>query len=156
MIWPGDAPMRIVAEKCAQTTPDLLHGPHHGGPVDRKKPGFKTWVESFMPERVFISVGTHNYYNLPSADYLKMQADHGCRITCTELTQLCDRIHVTDQKPVLQTAALLGLRASRTGVPCRGCLRLIFNQGMILADPWETEHLKRIQNLKRPHCTGSN
>lgn len=152
IIWPGDAPMQIVAEKCPAATPHLLHGPHHGGPVDRKKAGFKVWTESLMPERVFISVGTNNSYSLPSQTYLNHQASRGCVVTCTQLTKLCDNSHVTNQVPVLQTAALLGLRAARSGVPCRGCFRLVVQNGKILPDVWDREHLKRIRALRRPQC----
>jgi beta-lactamase superfamily II metal-dependent hydrolase len=152
IIWPGDAPMQVVAEKCAGTFPHLLHGPYHGGPVDRKKTGFKGWVEATLSERVFISVGTSNSYNLPSQDYLVLQTDRGCQITCTELTSLCDRTHISSRKPVLQTAALLGLPAARTGVPCRGCFRITVQDGNFIADAWDAEHLTRIKLLKRPQC----
>ncbi|SPE59197.1 hypothetical protein SBV1_3010005 [Verrucomicrobia bacterium] len=155
IIWPGDAPMQVIAEKCAATTPHLLHGPHHGGPVDRKKTGFKTWTESLTPERVFISVGTNNRYSLPSQPYLNHQASRGCVVTCTQLTKLCDNLHVAHQVPVLQTAALLGLRAARNGVPCRGCFRLLVHNGKILPDPWDQEHLTRIKALRRAQCLGS-
>jgi len=152
IIWPGDAPMQIVADKAANTLPHLLHGPHHGAPVDRRKPGFRTWVESLAPERVFVSVGTNNRYNLPAQDYLQMQASRGARVICTQLTRLCDPQHVTSGQPVLQTAALLGLRSPRSGVSCRGCLRLTIESGTILADPWDAEHFRRVKALRRPKC----
>ncbi len=152
IIWPGDAPMRVVAEKCANALPYLLHGPHHGGPVDRKQPGFGARVESVLPERVLISVGTHNRYSLPAEEYLRMQAGRGARVNCTQLTRLCDPQHVTAAHPVLETAALLGLRPARTGVPCRGCLRLKIRDGAFLADPFDAEHSRRVRALRRPKC----
>lgn len=152
IILPGDAPMQVVAEKCASTLPNLLHGPHHGGPVDRKKANFKTWVEAVVSERVFISVGTKNSYSLPSQDYLNLQASRGCRVICTQITRLCDNHRVLSNTPVLQTAALLGLRAARSGIPCRGCFRLIVKDGNVLTDPYDTEHLNRVSALRRAQC----
>jgi len=152
IIWSGDAPMRVVAEKCSKTSPFLLNGPHHGGAIDKGEPEFKNWVNAFLPQRVFVSVGTGNSYDHPSANYLKLQAVRGCHITCTQLTNLCDGKHVKDRKPVLQTAALLGLRASRRGVPCRGCFRLTVTGGSILSDPYDAEHLKGVKSLRRPKC----
>ncbi len=148
IIWPGDAPMKIVAEKCAGTRPFLLHGPHHGAPVDRKSKGFDGWVQALTPERTFISVGTNNQYNIPSPDYLSLLTNHGCRVTCTELTKHCDN----NLKPVLDGALLLGLRASRRGVPCRGCFRLNVLNGQVLPDAWDAEHFKRVRNLRRAKC----
>ena len=31
IVWPGDAPMEVIAEKCGNTRPFILDGPHHGG-----------------------------------------------------------------------------------------------------------------------------
>lgn len=152
IIWPGDAPMRVVAEKCGGTRPDLLHGPHHGGPVDRKKARFRDWVQSLKPDRMFVSVGTTNGHSLPNPGYLEMQAERGCQITCSQLTRHCDPKHVLQEWPVIQTSALLGLRAPRSGVPCRGCFRLKVKNGVVSPDEFDTEHRKRIKGLQRPKC----
>jgi hypothetical protein len=153
IVWSGDAPMQVVGEKCADSLPHLLHGPHHGGPIDRKKPDFKEHIEKLTPEKVFVSVGTSNSYNLPSGDYLKLQASRGCRVICTQLTKLCDNRR---QTPVLQTALLLGLRSPRRGLSCRGCMRLIMMGDSIVSDAWDAEHLNRIQSLRRPKCLMRN
>jgi hypothetical protein len=149
IVWPGDAPMCVVGQKCTGSHPYLLHGPHHGGPVDRKKSAFKKHVEKLTPERVFISVGTSNPHSLPSPDYLKLQTSRGCLVACTQLTKLCDNRR---QTPVLQTALLLGLRAPRHGLSCRGCLRFTMVGDSIVSDAWDSDHLKRIQTLRRPKC----
>lgn len=152
VIWPGDAPMQVVAEKCVGALPGLLHGPHHGGPVDRKKPSFRSWVEAVIPDHIFVSVGSANRYNLPSQAYLKLQASRGCRVVCSQITRLCDSQRANRNRPVLQTAALLGLRSARSGVPCRGCFRLILKDGDLLTDPFGQEHLNRIRALRRAQC----
>lgn len=153
IVWAGDAPMEILAAKCAGITPYLLDGPHHGAPEDRDDPQFKTWVQTLQPKRVFISVGTTNRHNHPANKYLKLNAKRGCHLICTQLTKLCDNIHVNQQKPVLPSAALLGLRPAHNGVPCRGCLRLKVDlNGNITPDNYDAEHLKRVRQLKRPQC----
>jgi competence protein ComEC len=153
IIWAADVPMRVLAEKCMGSTPYLLGGPHHGGPVDRKDPQFRQRVEAFCPDRVFISVGTTNQHGHPSSKYLNLHVRRGCHLICTQLTKLCDNIHVNQETPVLQSAALLGLRPARSGVPCRGCLRLtVYNDGSIAPDRFDDEHMKRVKALKRPHC----
>jgi beta-lactamase superfamily II metal-dependent hydrolase len=152
VVWPGDAPMQVLAEKCCGWTPTLLSGPHHGGPVDRKKSGFRGWVDALRPERLFVSVGTTRNYGLPYAAYLHQRASHGCHITCSQLTKQCDNEHINKDIPVLQTAGLLGLRAPRNGVPCRGCLRLTVTGTDVLMDPYDAEHWTRVQKLRRAQC----
>src|ERR1035441_5712445 len=93
IIWPGDAPMQIVADKCNGLTPSVLTGPHHGGPVDRKKRDFKKWVAAMQPERLFVSVGTKRNYDLPAPEYLLQRAGHGCHVVCSQLTKHCDNEH---------------------------------------------------------------
>jgi beta-lactamase superfamily II metal-dependent hydrolase len=153
IIWSGDAPMQVVSDKCAGSKPFLLNGPHHGAPTDRKNPQFPKWVEGFKPERIFVSVGSANMHGHPAAAYLKLHVQRSCLLTCTQLTKLCDNHHINNQKPVMQTAALLGLRPARSGVSCRGCLRLTMNtDGLILADRWDHDHLERVKLLRRPKC----
>jgi len=154
IIWPGDAPMQIVAEKCNGLTPSILTGPHHGGPVDRKKKDFKTWVAAMQPERLFVSVGTKRNYNLPAPAYLSQRAGHGCRVVCSQLTKHCDNEQVNKDLPVLQTAALLGLRPPRSGTPCRGCLRVTVSETEIITDAYDAEHQNRVEKLRRPLCLG--
>ncbi len=155
IIWPGDAPMQVVAEKCSKTLPQLLHGPHHGGPVDRKQNCFEAWVRAVEPERVFVSVGTNNSHGLPTPAYLNLQASRGCRVLCTQITRLCDNRSIHNRVPILQTAALLGLKAARTGIPCRGCFRLVVEDGDALSDAFDAEHLRRVRALRRAQCLAS-
>lgn len=152
IVWAGDAPMQVIANKCQGNTPYLLHGPHHGAPIDKNQGQFKDWVNAFRPDRVFISVGTNNTYSHPSSVYLQSQVKQGCQVSCTQLTSLCDRNHIRNDTAVLQTAGLLGLRSNRSGVPCRGCLRLTMANGVIASDPFDAEHLRRVKMLRRPKC----
>jgi len=74
-IWPGDAPMQVIAERCGGSKPFFLDGPHHGSPVDRKDHRFRDWAWAFNPERVFISTGTNNKYSHPNEHYMRLQLD---------------------------------------------------------------------------------
>jgi hypothetical protein len=152
IIWPGDAPLEVVSDKFNGMTPPMLVGPHHGGPVDRKKVNFKTWVSNVKPERLFVSVGTKNIHDLPYPGYLKQRAEHGCHVACSQITKHCDNGHVNSGIPVLQTAMLLGLRPPRTGVPCRGPLRLTVTTDEILPDPYDAIHRSKVEKLRRPKC----
>lgn len=154
IIWPGDAPMQVVAEKSNGLTPAVLTGPHHGGPVDRKQKEFKTWVAAVKPECLFVSVGSRNRYDLPAPKYLKQRASHGCRVLCSQITKHCDHDYARNDIPVLQTAALLGLRPPRSGTPCRGCFRATVTETEVMPDAYEAEHRHRVERLRRPKCLG--
>lgn len=156
IIWSGDAPMQVVAEKCDGMTPQMLMGPHHGGPVDRKKKGFKGWVAAVQPERLFVSVGTKNPHGLPAPEYLTQRAGQGCQVMCSQITKFCDNEHVNNEKPVLQTAIFLGLRPPRSGVPCRGCFRLTVTKGEIMSDSFDLAHQEKVKKMKRPKCIQKN
>jgi hypothetical protein len=152
IIWPGDAPMQKVAKLCGGLTPAIMSGPHHGGPTDRKHADFKKWVHSLSPERMYVSVGTKQNYGLPAPEYISERVAAGCHVICSQLTKLCDNEHVNKGIPVLQTAALLGLRPPRTGVPCRGCYRSTITETNILPDAFDIAHRDRINLLRRPKC----
>lgn len=152
LVWSGDAPIRKIAEKCCNMEPYLLDGPHHGAPVDRKEANFQSHLDSISPKRGFISVGTHNRYSHPNPSYLESLARKGCVVQCSQLTRHCDPVSVDRKNPVLQSAALLGLRAPHSGVSCRGCLRITVENGMIVGDRWDEVHRARIGALRRPLC----
>lgn len=152
IVWAGDAPMQVVAEKCKSLTPPVLVGPHHGGPVDRNKKDFKTSVAAVKAERLFVSVGTKNNYGLPEPKYLQQRAGHGCHVICSQLTRHCDNVHVNNEIPITQTAMFLGLRPPRSGVPCRGCFRAMVTERDITPDAFDMLHREKIEKLKRPRC----
>lgn len=158
MVWPGDAPMRVVAEKLRGATPSILVGPHHGGPVDRKQSEFPAWARAITPERLFVSVGTKQNpnNNHPSPEYLELRRAHGCQVMCSQLTKLCDNEHVNKGSPVMQTAFLLGLRPPRKGVSCRGCFRVVVTESSITPDAFDAPHRTRVQALRRPKCVSAS
>lgn len=154
IIWPGDAPMQVLAVKCGGFSPSVLSGPHHGGPVDRNRKEFSQWVADTHAERMYVSVGTKGNHGLPAPKYLLQRVEMGCHVICSQLTKHCDNERVNKEMPILQTAALLGLRPPRSGVPCRGCYRTIVTEKETIPDAYDTEHGDRLATLRRPKCLG--
>lgn len=152
--WPGDLPLATVADQLRANSPEMLHGPHHGGPEDFKtnKALSRQAVTDLTPRMGFISVGTKNSYSHPKPGYLALLAASGCRVVCSEVTNACDRRHFKNGVPVFDGSAALGLRSSRSGTPCRGAWRVTVNDGVLIPDRFTDEHAKRVVNLKRPQC----
>lgn len=152
--WPGDLPLAIVADQLRANHPEMLHGPHHGGPEDFKtnKARSRQAVSELSPRMSFISVGTTNSYSHPKPGYLALLAASGCRVVCSEVTNACDRWHFKSDVPVFDGSAALGLRSSRSGSPCRGAWRMTVKDGALIPDRFTDEHAKRVTNLKRPQC----
>lgn len=154
--WPGDLPVHIVAERLGSQKPELLHGPHHGGPTDFKKgPGRKRLREAvpiISPKMAYISVGTQNSYNHPRPGYLRLLASLHCRCVCSQITNACDRQSVKNRVPVFEGSGVLGLRAARTGISCRGSWRIKIVEGGIIPDEFTDLHLNAVSKLRRPQC----
>ncbi len=168
LAWPGDLEIRKVASKLGERSPQVLVGPHHGGPSDyptkalRKRQPHEAMVNrrreiqssiaSIKPARAFISVGTKNAYHHPRPGYIQRLAGTGTRVVCSQLTNCCERESVRNGAHVLQGSALLGLRPARTGVSCRGSMRLHLAEGELWMDQYDCEHLERVSRLLRPQC----
>jgi hypothetical protein len=149
--WPGDLTIAKIREKLGAVQMDFLVGPHHGGPEDRRRDQ-KTGSIDFKPGKAFISVGSFNQYGHPRPVYLKALAKIGCKVICSELTNKCQADLSPDSRPVVQGSALLGLPAHYSGVPCRGTLRLYFQNGGFVPDEYCQLHEERIRKLSHPLC----
>ncbi len=152
IIWPGDSTTSRVSEKCGGTKPFVLHGPHHGAPSDFRSLASLAAIEDVEPKRAFISVGTTNGYSHPRAKYIRRLGRTQCHVVCSQLTSRCDRQAIQRGDHVLQAEALLGLRPPRRGSSCRGAWRLELHGDVLIPDKWDSEHMKRISQLRRPQC----
>lgn len=168
LAWAGDLKLKKAAEVLALNPPKMLMGPHHGGPSDypsksvRKTLSPKTCaarrreivvaVENLSPERLWVSVGTTNTHMHPRPGYLDLVAKGGGRVVCSQITNCCDRKSILSKRPVMQGSALLGLPSPRTGVACRGSMRLHLKEGQLLPDRFDREHLERVGELLRSRC----
>lgn len=168
LAWPGDLQLRTTAKVVSQNSPQMLMGPHHGGPTDyptmsvkrgmtleqrqKRMSQMREAATSLRPVRSFISVGTKNSYNHPRPGYLRLLRDQGTHIACSQLTVMCDRQRVLRKEIVFEGSGALGLRAPKFGVSCRGAVRVYLKDGELHPDAFEAEHRKRLQGLHRPQC----
>jgi beta-lactamase superfamily II metal-dependent hydrolase len=152
--WPGDLDIAPVAEKCSALPPWLLFGPHHGAPTDIKAQKVKALsaVQRLSPRRSFISVGTFNKHSHPRRIYIRALGSTGCHIVCSQLTQRCETERIRRREDVFKGAGALGLRPPRSGISCRGAWRVYVRHGTLVPDEFDTIHLNRISQLKRPQC----
>lgn len=169
--WPGDLQLRKAADVLKGSRPWMISGPHHGGPSDypsktvrkalRKKSRaaatlrmkeIRSAAAALSPVRASVSVGTTNPYHHPRPGYLRLLASLETRVTCSQLTLCCERKRVLEGRHVMQGSALLGLRGPRTGVSCRGAMRLYVNGGALVPDEFDRMHLERVATLLRPQC----
>lgn len=166
--WPGDLQLIKTADILRDWPPETLMGPHHGGPSDyptaalRKKLSvekrktrtqeIRRSVGQLHPLRSFISVGTQNPYSHPRRGFLRQLAGQGTRVICSQLTVCCDRQRVASGKPVFEGAGVLGLRSAKSGVSCRGAMRLYLKDGELYPDEFDAMHRERVAQLYRPQC----
>lgn len=153
IIWTGDAPMSAVANICANHSPIVIVGPHHGAPVDRKLTGYKQTFSTPKPEVVFISVGAANKYDHPTFDFINNHSALGRQVVCSQLRH-CDRKKLLNKTHVLHSHLALGLLPpySRNAVTCRGPMQLTLSCGELIIDRFHEEHKRELSNLQRPQC----
>ena len=151
IVWGGDAPFNKIQE-LNNPKPPVLFGPHHGSPIDRKNLDFNKIVESFAPKQSFVSVGTKNKDSHPAPSYVKMLSRLGCYVTCSQMTNHCDRRLTNGNRHLMNTNGYYGLPSPSDGVFCRGHLRLFIQDGNIIPDKYEAVHKKRVPEIKRALC----
>ena len=171
MTWPGDLEIRQTAAALKGAVTHFLFGPHHGAPSDypgraarktnRRMAGarmqeIRQAVAAIAPQRAFISVKTGNQYHHPRPGYLLLLARQGAKTVCSQITRCCDRKHVSEKKHVFPGAGMLGLRPARSGVSCRGAMRIFLKDGQLYPDQFEAIHLERLSTLLRPQCLRTN
>jgi beta-lactamase superfamily II metal-dependent hydrolase len=153
ILWPGDSTLARVANECKGSLPHVMFGPHHGAPADYKKALAVDSLKAISPCNAFISVATKNRYSHPRPKYLQRLERGGCHVLCSELTVACDRAAVRNQRSVMVNHLVLGLRPPRKpGVTCRGIWQITWNGKEFVSDGFDSEHLRRIENLQRPQC----
>lgn len=150
VIWGGDARFNRVTE-VNDPNAEILFGPHHGAPQDKNKCNLKMDVSILKPKRCFISVGSNNNYHHPISRYIKALAQNNTYITCSQITQDCDRTKVLNKKHVVNTNGYYALPAPQ-GVFCRGHLRFYIDGENFIEDKYTAMHKQRIQSLHRPKC----
>lgn len=161
VVWAGDAPMSAVAKTCSGLNPEILVGPHHGGPLDRPGPkdseaAGKEYRDSFAaitPRTVFVSVGTKNGDSHPvKKDFIDLHKALGRRIVCSQLHH-CGRLQMASNKPLMANHLVLGLEPpKRPGVACRGPMQVVWENSTVTYDIFHEEHAQSVQSLTPAYC----
>lgn len=168
LTWPGDLQLRTTASVLSGKSPWMLMGPHHGGPSDyptkavrknlpesalkNRMTEMRAAAAALEPKRGFISVGTKNSYHHPRPGYLRLLANQGTHLVCSQLTTCCDRQRVVNALPVFEGSGALGLRTAKSGVSCRGAMRVYLKDGELYPDEFDRNHRERVATLHRPQC----
>jgi hypothetical protein len=157
VVWGGDAPMRAVAEKCEGKTPEVMVGPHHGGPTDR---GLKSYPEQFArldPQNVFISAGTGNQHGHPVKKFVDLHQARGRRVVCSQLVH-CDKNRVAARRHVMRHHLEFEMvpPQNTAAVTCRGPMRIEWDPELQRFLHHETHaiHLRKLAALHKPYCLG--
>ena len=157
IVWAGDAPMNVVADKCEGKKFDVIIGPHHGGPIDRRLADHSRQYDRFSPENVFVSAGTGNGHGHPVKAFIDEHRVRGRRVVCSQMVH-CDNRRVEHRRHVMRQHLELGLIPPQNSgaVTCRGPMRLTWNplRGRFEHDEFHEEHRKRIGEVHRPYCLG--
>ena len=168
VVWPGDLELRMTAKHLGGVRPSVLFGPHHGGPTDYPSRAVRrrnraehnhrhtqqviSAAQALAPKVNFISVATRNNYSHPRPGFLRLMGRQNACVVCTQLTTSCDRRRVLAERPVFEGAGALGLRAPKTGVSCRGAMRVFVCEGEVHLDQFMSAHFEAVQQLAHPRC----
>ncbi len=157
VIWGGDAPMKAIAEKCAGRTPEVIVGPHHGGPTDRKQIAYPNHFDSVQPKNVFISAGTENQHDHPIKKFIDLHYERGRRVVCSQLVH-CDRLRVAERKHVMRHHLELEMVPPQNAgaVTCRGPVRIEWDPEMrtFMHHDTHQQHLDKLNEIDKPYCLG--
>jgi hypothetical protein len=154
VVWAGDA-MRTVADRCQGKRPEVMVGPHHGGPTDRNLKNHHLEYEKVVPNNVFISAGTANPHDHPVKRFIDYHRRLGHRVVCSQLMH-CDPRRVANRQHVRMHHLKFGMAPPQNAgtVSCRGPMRLTRNpnQAEFDHDEYHGQHLAEVCALHRPYC----
>jgi len=157
LIWAGDAPMKTVGEKCSGKAPEVMVGPHHGGPTDRGLKNHDLEYDKVNPRNVFISVGTTNRHDHPVKKFIDSHAARKRRVVCSQLVH-CDNRKVEARQHVMRHHLDFGMVPPQNAgaVTCRGPMRLTWDteSGEFAHDEYHALHLAELESVHRPYCLG--
>ncbi len=157
IIWGGDASMRSIADKCQDKVPEVMFGPHHGGPIDRDHVTYRSQFDRVRPKNVFISAGTTNQHRHPIKTFIDLHFARGRRVSCSQLVH-CDAGRVKGRRHVMKHHLELGMVPPQNpgAVTCRGPMRLEWDPEMreFLHHDTHQLHLEKLTEVHRPYCKG--
>ena len=155
VVWAGDASMQTVSRVCQRRKPNVVVGPHHGGPIKRKQKSFGKCFDDPQPENVFVSVGTENIHDHPVRRFIELHRDKGQRVCCTELVH-CDRRRRDNRDHVLNNHLQLGLLPPKenSAVTCRGPLQIRWDTAeyAFVSDRFHAIHQQLLSSITNAYC----
>lgn len=152
-VWGGDAQfLDIVEAYTFKINPNVLVGPHHGAPTDRKKIK-KYSLKNLLPFINYISVGTNNRYSHPCPSYIKFLSEMGIKTYCSEITNSCNRKAVIKNFHILKPEIYGHVSpTSKNVVHCRGGMQYFLKDGNWQIDGWDSIYLKKLSSLSHRLC----
>jgi competence protein ComEC len=151
ILWPGDNKVENVALECAGSQPDIMVGPHHGSPEDRRHRNIVAWLKLIGAKKTVMSVGSDNQYRHPQVGYMKKLRRAGSEIVCTQLTPRCESR--SKLRHVIMSHGPLGLPQPNSGYSCRGVIRLSVTGTILVPDTLlDDRHHEEIKRLASPRC----
>lgn len=152
IVWAGDSPLLNIGVALGATKPAWIVGPHHGAPSDWAQSAAQSALAHFMPERSFLSVGTHNQHQHPNPALIRNMAAGSCRVVCSQITRQCHPDAAKSGFVVVNGNPIYGYLPATKGNPCRGAARLIYGAGGFAVDKWDAIHFEKVKKLRRPLC----
>jgi len=157
IIWGGDAPMRAIADKCEGKSPEVMFGPHHGGPTDRQMRDYSKQFDRLNPRNIFISAGTGNQHGHPIKKFIDLHYAKGRRVVCSQLVH-CDKHRVEAKHHVMRHHLELEMVPPQNSgaVTCRGPMRIEWDPEMheFLHHDTHQAHLEKLAGIDKPYCMG--
>lgn len=153
-VWGGDAQfLDIVEAYTFKINPNVLVGPHHGAPTDRKKLK-KYSFKNLLPFINYISVGTNNRYSHPCPSYIKFLSKMGIKTYCSEMTNHCDRKAVANRFHILKPELYGHISpTNKSAVHCRGGMQYFLKDDNWQIDGWNSFYLNKLPSLSRRLCS---
>jgi competence protein ComEC len=128
-----------VIERNTDLRADVFKFPHHGAWYDpsSQEPSLYEILNEVSPSLVIISVGTHNPYEHPADQTLKILREYPqMRFVCTQATQKC-------HSPLKNTSK---------DCPCAGTVEVVIGNDRMSVSPDPEEHLEIIKQFDTPQC----
>jgi competence protein ComEC len=151
-IWAGDCSVPRVRRCCGAAQPDVLIGPHHGGPRRAQDLSSIRALQELSPKNVYISVGTGNGHGHPYPAYIKQLEISGCDVRCSQLTPQCCEKRSAAGGAIFPSHMLLGLPPPRRGTSCRGPTRYVLDGDALATDQLDSLHQEKITQLGNAMC----
>lgn len=147
--WSADNKLQTVAKKTSKG-PEMLFGPHHGGPTDTSEK-IPSLVKAISPKQCFLSFATINGYEHPKKTYVQSLVSSGCEIICAQCARSCRKDRTI---PIFDGDGYYAMTApvdSAKQLSCHGHVRL-FIDGTTVKDELAEEYFEAKKDASSSLC----